>query len=182
MSRKFWGTVMVLAALLTAGSSYLMMNRLAEGEAEPQPVPLRQVPPEEVPPMPAVEAPAPADASSNTKDPSSVAPPVPASERPVAAVAPDATKKSTTGRRNILFKIARPNAKKVEIIGDFNEWVRQPMKKAGKVWQMSVPLAPGSYEYAFVVDDKRVRDPNNKNSSSGGKASILTVKPLAVPK
>jgi len=177
MSRKFWGTVMVLAALLTAGSGYLMTNRLAEGELETQAVPLRQVPADEVPPMPAVEAPLVPEGASE------VVPPVPAADRPVAAVPPDASEKpSATGRRNILFKLGRPTARKVEIIGDFNEWMRQPMKKAGKVWQISIPLAPGSYEYAFVVDDKRVRDPNNKKTASGGKASILTVKPLAVQK
>ena len=176
MSRRFWGTVMVLAALLTAGSSYLMVNRLAEGETEPQPVPLRQVPPSEVPPMTAVEPSSPTTTGE-------AAPPVPAAAEPAPrAPAPVTATKSGTGRRNILFKLARPNAKKVEIIGDFNEWTRAAMKKNGKVWQVSVPLAPGSYEYAFVVDDKRVRDPNNKKSASDGKASVLTVKPLAASK
>ena len=167
MSKRFWGTVMVIATLLTAGSSYLMLNRLSEAESQPQPVPLRQVPADEAPPMPSV------DTSTPTVDV-----PVPAEETKAAP----APAKATGAKRNILFKLARPTAKKVEIIGDFNKWLREPMKKSGKVWQISVPLTPGSYEYAFVVDDKRVRDPNNKQSGSGGKSSILTVKPLAAQK
>jgi 1,4-alpha-glucan branching enzyme len=82
------------------------------------------------------------------------------------------------GTRKILFKLIRPNAKEIMIVGDFNNWMRQPLVKKGKSWEVSVPLKPGSYEYAFVVDGRRVRDPNNKQAGSNGKSSIITVKPL----
>ena len=171
MSRRFWASMMFLAALLTAGSAYFLMNRLSQEEPAPQPVPLRQVPASEAPAMPAIQ-------------PSTAAvavPPAPAVDggKPANAAGDTAPAPDNAGpKRNILFKLARPSAKKVEILGDFTSWVRKPMKKSGKIWQYTAPLAPGSYEYVFVVDDKKVRDPNNKKSGSNGKTSVLTVKPL----
>ena len=47
MTRRFWGGVMVLAVLLTAGSASLMFDRLSQ--PEPQPVPLQPVPADEAP-------------------------------------------------------------------------------------------------------------------------------------
>ena len=169
MSRRFWGSMMFLAAVLTAGSAYFLVNRLSQEEPAPQTVPLRQVPASEAPPMPSVAA----------STAAAAVPPASDADKPANASSEQASAPEKPGpKRNILFKIARPNARKVEILGDFTSWVRKPLKKSGKIWQYTVPLAPGSYEYVFVVDDKKVRDPNNKKSGSNGKTSVLTVKPL----
>lgn len=167
---------MFLAAALTAGSAYFLTHRLSQEEPLAQPVPLRQVPASEAPAMPKVDASTAAAAvppagTTNNDEAKKTAPAQPA--EPAA----ETTEKSSV-KRNILFKLARPNAKKVEILAEFTSWVRKPMKKSGKFWQITIPLAPGSYEYVYVVDDKKVRDPNNKKSGSNGKTSVLTVKPL----
>ena len=56
------------------------------------------------------------------------------------------------------------DARTVSLVGDFNGWRAEatPLAPAGsaKAWVVSVPLAPGRYEYAFIVDGKRwVADP-----------------------
>ena len=50
------------------------------------------------------------------------------------------------------------------------------MMKKDKKWQVVIPLEAGTYKYMFVVDEKRVRDPNNKNSADG--KSLINVKPI----
>ncbi len=56
-------------------------------------------------------------------------------------------------------------ANSVALVGDFNGWsaIAHPMKKAGGAsWNVTVPLLPGSYQYAFLVDGVRIqRDPAN---------------------
>lgn len=56
-----------------------------------------------------------------------------------------------------------PEAKQVSIVGDFNNWnpnatpmVRQPDGQ----WIASLELRHGYHQYAFLVDGKRVLDPN----------------------
>ena len=56
------------------------------------------------------------------------------------------------------------DARTVSLVGDFNGWRAEatPLTPAGsaKAWVVSLPLAPGRYEYAFIVDGKRwVADP-----------------------
>jgi hypothetical protein len=69
---------------------------------------------------------------------------------------------SSKVRVTFLFKA--PDAKKVSVVGSFNDW--DPAKDAmsrGKEgeWVLQMDLAPGQYEYQFVVDGTRfVPDPN----------------------
>jgi len=56
------------------------------------------------------------------------------------------------------------DARTVSLVGDFNGWRAEatPLAPAGssRAWVVSLPLAPGRYEYAFIVDGKRwVADP-----------------------
>lgn len=72
-------------------------------------------------------------------------------------------------------------AKKVELIGDFNEWIPQPMKKvAPNKWELVIEIPEGKYLYNFVVDGNRILDPNNKKppelSPLGFKSSVLELK------
>jgi hypothetical protein len=56
----------------------------------------------------------------------------------------------------VQFAIAAPNANTVTLVGDFNSWDAKttPMTKGAVegLWTVTVPLATGSYQYAFVVD------------------------------
>jgi 1,4-alpha-glucan branching enzyme len=77
-------------------------------------------------------------------------------------------KKSKTNRREsrkkVTFTLYRPDALEVSVSGDFNDWnpLTHPMKKEeGGIWQKSVFLVPGTYEYKFRVDAKWENDPEN---------------------
>lgn len=76
----------------------------------------------------------------------------------VASVAPSAPTGSTyESDGEVRFNIKLPvNAAAVAIVGDFNDWdeTRTPMarKSSDGTWSAQVPLPPGRYTYAFVVD------------------------------
>jgi len=81
-----------------------------------------------------------------------------------------------------LFKLSGyTSANKVVLSGSFNNWSTNelPMQKTSTGWQLSYTLAPGTYEYKFVVDGKWITDPANPQSNGGGdtKNSVLTFKP-----
>lgn len=100
-------------------------------------------------------------------------------ERPGAAPATaDAGRVDTV--HLVRFIIQQPGAQRVSLVGDFNGWApdAQPLEASsdGAVWSITVPLAPGRYEYAFVVDGKRwVADPAAKTvrDEFGGETSVL---------
>jgi len=56
----------------------------------------------------------------------------------------------------VQFVIVAPTASVVSLVGDFNDWsdAAMPMKReAGNgIWSVTVPLEPGRYRYAFLVD------------------------------
>jgi 1,4-alpha-glucan branching enzyme len=61
-----------------------------------------------------------------------------------------------------LFVIAAPGAKSVAIVGDFSAWQPLPLSDpdGDGIWSAIIPLPPGRYEYAFLVDGKWVgQDP-----------------------
>lgn len=161
MTRKFWGGIAATSLLLTSGAAGFLILKLTSGKLPG----LTLTPaPELPPPSASIETP-PATADMMVK------PALPTNaEAPPNTVGKD-------GKRNILFKWSKPGAKKVFIVGDFNNWYRTPLKKQDNHWELSFSIAPGTYEYLYVVDDKRIKDPNNKSASAGGK-SILKVKPL----
>lgn len=72
------------------------------------------------------------------------------------AAAPKATK------RRVTFKLFAPEAQEVLLSGNFNEWAYDvlPLKKdPSGVWKTLVSLAPGTYEYRFIVDGQWRDDP-----------------------
>lgn len=52
------------------------------------------------------------------------------------------------------FVLVAPGAASVTVVGDFNDWSvsATPLARAGGVWSVTVPLGPGRYRYAFVVN------------------------------
>lgn len=55
------------------------------------------------------------------------------------------------------FVLVAPAAKSVAVVGDFNDWnmsAATPLtREAGDgVWWVTLPLAPGRYRYAYIVD------------------------------
>ena len=60
---------------------------------------------------------------------------------------------------DVPFVLYAPGAHSVALVGDFNGWDRSatPLRPAGSAgaWVVSVPLRPGRYRYAFLIDGAR---------------------------
>ena len=82
--------------------------------------------------------------------------------------------------KNVLFTVHAEKGKAVYLAGDFNEWNPKGKKMTFKsgVYSASVKLAPGSYQYKFVVDGIWCADPENANAvpnDQGTFNSVITV-------
>src|SRR5262245_52473967 len=65
--------------------------------------------------------------------------------------------------RDALFILDAPDAKKVEIAGDFTDWKPRAMRASGPFWHERVAFdARARIEYQFVVDGKWMLDPKNE--------------------
>ena len=73
------------------------------------------------------------------------------------------------------------DAKEVIVSGNFNVWNEKElsMEKVPGGWQLPYVLAPGNYEYKFIVDGKWMTDPSNPYKTGEGeyKSSLFVVKP-----
>jgi 1,4-alpha-glucan branching enzyme len=84
-------------------------------------------------------------------------------------------------KRRISFKFNAIYAKKVFLVGDFNDWniSSHPMRPMGNGnWQKQVLLATGRYEYKFLVDGTWMLDPENDQTCKnayGSNNSILSI-------
>lgn len=59
------------------------------------------------------------------------------------------------GGNQVLFIMPAPNAHSVAVLGTFNNWEPTPLtKNKDGIWTASLDLAPGRYEYAFVIDGR----------------------------
>jgi len=83
----------------------------------------------------------------------------------------------------VRFTLDAPGAASVFLAGAFNSWApaKDAMTKSGgTLWEITVPLKPGRYEYKFVVDGKTWKeDPDNPlyvPDPYGGKNSVVTVR------
>jgi hypothetical protein len=58
--------------------------------------------------------------------------------------------------QEVLFVVPALGAKRVAVVGDFNAWEETPLsdENGDGIWTAAIPLAPGRYEYAFVIDGR----------------------------
>jgi 1,4-alpha-glucan branching enzyme len=73
------------------------------------------------------------------------------------------TRENMQSTKKITFKIMAPEANDVFLVGDFNGWnmSSHPLKSSPNgTWNTSIELAPGRYEYRFLVDGEWQNDPN----------------------
>ncbi len=89
-----------------------------------------------------------------------------------------------TWRGRMQFVVVAPQAKSVSLVGDFNDWdpQRTPMHMVrgnGGTWTAIVPLTPGRYRYAFLVNGSRwLADrtaPRAPDDEFGTPSSVVTV-------
>ncbi|MBI4689320.1 MAG: isoamylase early set domain-containing protein [Nitrospirae bacterium] len=63
--------------------------------------------------------------------------------------------------REVNFVFHKPDAKRVYLAGDFNNWdtgsLPMRMSKDG-TWSKTLKLAPGQYQYGFMADGNWIKD------------------------
>lgn len=68
-------------------------------------------------------------------------------------------------KQGVTFEFFDPSATVVTLAGDFNQWdpkIRPLKRDAGRLWKVTLRLAPGIYQYKFVVNGERwEEDPLN---------------------
>ena len=108
----------------------------------------------------------------------------------VAASAPDAAVQAIAlepaSSREVVVRFRDERATDVRIAGDFNGWVpdkgvRSLIEAEGetRIWTKILQLAPGRYQYRYVVDGEWREDPENPEgvaSHVGGRNSVLVVR------
>ncbi len=65
-----------------------------------------------------------------------------------------------TAARPIVFEFDAPDARSVQVLGDFNHWSRDVnlmQRGADGRWRVTTLLPPGRYVYAYLVDGRRFR-------------------------
>jgi hypothetical protein len=110
------------------------------------------------------------------------------SAQPVAAAPSGATGVQSVSHeaapRTIQFVFVSGAAHEVALVGDFNDWQAgsTPLRRVSPdgLWAVEVPLEPGRYTYAFVVDGTRwVPDetaPRAPDDEFGGEKSVVYVR------
>ncbi len=88
---------------------------------------------------------------------------------------------ATSSKKKVTFSLQAPDASSVLLAGDFTGWDAQALplarQKSG-VWKKVVSLAPGRYEYRFLVDGQWVDDPASTEQSTnpfGGSNCVRVV-------
>ncbi|HWE41623.1 MAG TPA: isoamylase early set domain-containing protein [Gemmatimonadaceae bacterium] len=107
-----------------------------------------------------------------------------AARAPESALAPAAARTTAEGRTRLArvqFVFVAPQARRVAVVGDFNDWdvAAAPLALSGGVWSGQLDVPFGRHDYAFVVDGERwVRDPNAPQAPAdefGAGYSVLVV-------
>ena len=102
---------------------------------------------------------------------------------PPAPAAPGVAAPATGGQTNVTFSYTPGQGSgSVYLAGEFNGWNPQGEKMSDPdgdgVYLVTIPLAPGHYQYKFVVDGSWFQDPNNPEVTDdgfGGQNSVLDV-------
>ena len=92
-----------------------------------------------------------------------------------------AVKKAAT--KNVTFTVHADKGKAVYVAGEFNKWnptaKKMAYKAKGGLYTATIKLAPGDYQYKFVIDGTWCADPENANTVANDQGtfnSVITVK------
>jgi 1,4-alpha-glucan branching enzyme len=100
------------------------------------------------------------------------------------AAAPKAEKApKAPAKQDVTFTVHAEAGKAVFVAGEFNGWDPTAKKMAYKarqgVYTATVKLAPGTYQYKYVIDGTWCADPENVNAVANDQGtfnSVITVK------
>lgn len=75
------------------------------------------------------------------------------------------------------FVLNYPQAKVVQIAGDFTQWQPVMLTKKDGFWQISLKLKPGEYKYIYIIDGQPYLDPqrNVVEDIFGTKNSVICI-------
>ena len=85
--------------------------------------------------------------------------------------------------RHVVFRTWAPNAAKVAVSGDFNNWKEQPLQREANragIWMLDTRSARPGDAYRFVVDGLQRRDPRGRAANTVENKSYI-VDPRAFP-
>ena len=92
------------------------------------------------------------------------------------------SKTSSARKREVEFRLEGNPDQVVCIAGSFNDWdpaaTRMPYDRKEQCFRLTMELAPGYYEYKFVIDGQWIMDETNHNFAAndfGTLNSVLTV-------
>lgn len=99
------------------------------------------------------------------------------------AKAPAAKKTVKAATQAVTFTVHADKGKSVYLAGEFNDWDPAAKKMAYKarsgIYAATIKLAPGSYQYKFVIDGTWCADPENADAVANDQGtfnSVITVK------
>jgi 1,4-alpha-glucan branching enzyme len=104
-----------------------------------------------------------------------------ATEKVVAkkAAKPAAKAQAKPADKAVTFTVHAEKGKNVYLAGEFNKWDPTAKKMAYKakegVYAATVKLAPGSYQYKFVIDGIWCADPENVESVQNDQGTFNSV-------
>jgi hypothetical protein len=91
--------------------------------------------------------------------------------------APSGVRAPAGGATRLSIRV--PDAKSVELFGDWNDWTPVAARRAANgVWFVDLSLEPGEYRYAFRINESEWRVPEGAASTRdgfGGKSAYVTV-------
>lgn len=100
----------------------------------------------------------------------------------LAPQTPEVQAASCPGEVLVRFVLKAPNARQVQLVGDFNAWSVEatPLADAdgNGIWTVVVPLRAGRYQYKFVVDGDWTVDPDAPAylpDGFGGRNALLAI-------
>lgn len=64
--------------------------------------------------------------------------------------------RAADGTQEVLFVLPAMDAENVAVVGSFNSWEETQLsdQDGDGIWTASIPLSPGRYEYAFLIDGR----------------------------
>jgi hypothetical protein len=78
------------------------------------------------------------------------------------------------------FSLSAKGAAEVRLVGDFNKWDPAALKlvRRNGEWETMVPLPPGEYHYAYIIDGDQAPDPSNPETAdrNGARVSVRRIK------
>lgn len=180
MNRTFLMILLALALIVMGMSSYLIWDSIQNRStlksfAQVVQSPLNQSTAQNQPPL--VQTQTSQSPQENAQQASQISK---ETKKPIIKTEESAETTSILSKK-VVFQYRDAVAKRVAVIGNFNQWNPQMMRKNQKhLWTITLAFAPGEYVYNFIIDDKIIRDPANRKTKNAGQkipSSLLIVKP-----